>query len=430
MKRILLSFLSALPLLSGLQAAAQDFTVPEGEMLIPLHGQAQLLSNWVQVTWGYYPITQVAGKSITATVTTPEGEVMTVSGKIQDANAEGTQEREVPTTVRNSLAFSGFQTLNWDTMTYEPQLYGTWNIEIPAGIVRVNGVLNPAFSMDFKITGVPKTMPLAEVVFPLSQVSSSVSSVQLMWEDPVTMVDNVRSVDIPVAIDGMPSKFRATGRLMTVVDTGENDNTMTEVQVFHISTNFITYNDGTTVDFLIPEGIVQNEEGEVNESQTVTFFLYPLAESVFTPEEGTTLGSADAEMTITWPGAISVERNFDNNMPIIARLSDRTSEDLILTPMIPEEGDFVILDLGDLPEGRCEIVIPEGYFLITLEDSGDGTGKAMNYEILVNYMIGEETGTEIILKDSVAAPAYNLQGQPVKEPRKGIVIINGKKVVL
>ena len=430
MKRLLISFLLGIITLPCFQATAQNFEVPPVEMLIPLDGRAQLLNNWVQVTWGYYPLRQVTGKSITATVTDPNGDVMTVKGTIQDANAEGTQEKDVPATTRNSLAFSGFQTLNWDTMLYEPQLYGTWKLEIPAGIVMINNaVTNPAVEMEFVITGVPKTMPLAWIVSPTSEYVVSLTGAELTWDTPIKMAGGLSSVEIPVAIDGFDTDIAATAQLGELLEVAEGEEPLGMTLLISLEQP-ITYEDGSLVDFLIPEGIVENQEGEVNQSQTPSFSLFELIEGTVNPETESTIAPANAQMTVRWPGALRIQKNGDSYNPILVTpLYETMMGSTEVSPYFPEDADYVEIDLYQFPDGKYEVSIPQEYFLILLQESDAGDIYALSKEITVEYTIGSGSGVNSIDSSDKELRTFDLQGRPIENPEKGIFIERNRKVI-
>ena len=136
-----------------LSAGAQNFKVPEPTLTVPIGGEAELLYNMFQVTWGYYELTENAGEDpMTCTLTMPDGSVKTVKGSIDDANMEGTIAGKAPSTVNNALSFRNFMSLNEETMQLIQQ-YGTFKVNIPAGIVLVNGEPNPEAELSFQITG-------------------------------------------------------------------------------------------------------------------------------------------------------------------------------------------------------------------------------------------------------------------------------------
>lgn len=157
--------IAAVLLTTGLSVnlQAQDFEVPEPTFTVPFNGEAELLYNMFQVTWGYYGITDNMGdEPMECTLTMPDGTVKTLKGSISDANMEGTIEGDAPATSSNALSFRNFMSINDDTMQLI-QMYGTYKVNIPEATVLVNGVPNPEANMQFIIYGENGTGAVNEI---------------------------------------------------------------------------------------------------------------------------------------------------------------------------------------------------------------------------------------------------------------------------
>lgn len=446
MKKIFTLMTASLLLASGsFVAKAQDFQVPDPQIIVPIGGQAELLGDMFEITWGYYGLVDNAGDDpIQVELTFPDGTVKNVKGTITDANKEGEAADgiPVPTTQQNALMFRNFMEFDADEMRYIQQ-YGTYVVNIPAGIVLVNGVENSAAELNFKITGIQEEqqfMAPATLFYPDSYYTSILSSVSIGWDgqeisftDPAIDDNDNEYIDVQVVVDGVPSTF-AKGTINKVMESGPNDDTESEYYILNLYLpDFIFASEATIVDFIIEEGIVENTKGDLNPEQTVTFTLFNLLEGTPDPESGSKLEKGAAEVLVIWEG-IQIS---DVNGDIIARSN---SGDVILPVEQAEEGVGIIIDLSELEAGSYDIIIPEGY-LIFLVEEGIIDKYAMNSEMILEYTIEEEEtdGISSIESTQSSFDVYSINGtsqvrnggrEALKDLKPGIYIINGKKTVL
>ena len=431
----------------GFTANAEEFVVPEAEIIVPLGGEAELLNNMYEITWGYYGLEDNAGDDpITSTLTFPDGTVKTVKGQIADANKEGEIAGEVPTTVNNALMFRNFMTLNEETMMYEQQ-YGTYKVEIPEGVVLVNGVENPAATLYFEITGIQpeeEYMEAATLFYPSSYYTSFLSTVELSWNgEPISFVDGVASTDsngeqyiiIDALIDGM-TPITAKASIYTVYDSGANDQTQATYDVLYIYfDDFIGYFNASTVDIQIPSDIVVNAEGLTNPQQTVTFYLMEQLSATLTPSGDSELEAGKAIVNISWNGILLTPGN-----GFVTLRNIKTGENIYIDPIFAEDNASMSIDLNNVAAGNYELIIPEAYVLILLEESPVGDIYAINEEIVANYTI-LDTSTAIESPDAEdnLYKVYSIDGvyimttgdlQSLRKLTPGIYLINGKKTII
>lgn len=423
---------------TAFSANAQDFKVPDPSFTVPIYGEAELLYNFFQITWGYYELTDNAGDDpITCTLTMPDGSVKTLKGSIDDANMEGTLEGKAPTTENNALSFRNFMQLDQETMQYIQQ-YGTYKVNIPEGMVLVNGVENPEVNMQFTIKGTKeiKYMNEAQMVYPTSSYLSYASAIQLYWKDQeIYFVEDVESLPLVADIDGKPVDCLAS---IQQVEGGNEDGTgYFSMDVLYIVFNdFISYTDGTYLTVSLPEGIIANAQDEVNQSQSIELTLLPQLTATFAPESNSTLKSEDAFVTISWEG-LSLQPLMGTS--IIAReVQTRTDYNVNIT-----FGDkaTITLDLTSLPNGEYEIIMPEAFLLILTEKGVISDSYAINSDLFANYSIidSESSGIEGISQEAGVYKVYTIDGQLVlstpnfKEVQNlpsGLYIINGKKTLI
>ena len=422
---------------SALQAQAQDFIVPEPTFTVPLYGQAELLYNMFQITWGYYELVDNAGEApITCSLTMPDGTVKTVKGIIDDANMEGTQEGMAPSTVDNALSFRNFMQLDESTMQYI-QEYGTYHVNIPEGMVLVNGVPNPEVNLDFTINGVQEIdyMPKAQMVFPTSAYISFASAIQMYWPNQeIYFVEDITSVELEADVDGKSVGCNAS--IQTVEGGNEDGTDQFSMEVLYIVfDDFISYTDGTYLTVMIPEGLVANADGEVNELQTVELTLLPQIEASLSPADGTTLNSKEALITVNWEG-ISLQPL--QSTTIVARNTESREDETVDVSFGNDAS--ITLDLSTLSEGEYEIIIPEAFVTILTKRGAITDDYAINSEIFATYKIvsGSDSVEELKSKNGVYK-IYSIDGKSIfntadvsvlKDLRKGIYIINGKTVII
>ena len=422
----------------GFMASADDFVVPEAEIIVPINGEAELLYNMFEVTWGYYGLVDNMGDDpISATLTFPDNTVKTVRGTIDDANAEGESQKDVPTTRQNALKFTGFMAMNDDYQLI--QQYGTYKVSIPEGVVLVNGVPNPPANLSFKINGSGNegdVMSQGTLAYPATNYTSFLSVVELTWGgQPISFVNGAESVDLQVMVDGEPSD-PFTARIEIIQDSGENDDQLTELTVLYIMVDpFLTYMDATSVEINIPAGLVQNEASETNPGQTLEFTLLPTLGAVASPTDNSTLYTSDPVVTLSWNG-LSVTPN----SPVITARQANSNTEYKLTPIYLEDKAAVSLSLASLPIGDYNILVPEASFIILIEENIIGDKSAINQEVYLTYSLKEGTTTGVKeLQTLDSYKVYSLDGvklmetsdyEVVKSLSPGIYVINGKKVIV
>ena len=176
----------------------------------------------------------------------------------------------------------------------------------------------------------------------------------------------------------------------------------------------------------LPEGILMNAAGEVNQEQMFKIESTGLATGVVTPESGSIFETGeDVIITITYDGV--VEQNYSEDAPVIVTNYDDYDEALQWTPgVLYINENSVVINLGsELEEGLYYVDFREGQILV------DGVENAA-----IEYMftVGDDsTGINAIESgDTAAKTIYNLNGVKVNENNlgKGVYIINGKKVVI
>lgn len=147
---------------------------------------------------------------------------------------------------------------------------------------------------------------------------------------------------------------------------------------------------------------------------------------------------ADNVITATWADATNLTINTDMYLTIEGvGEAGAGFKPLVLTKEVSVGGkddSQLIVDLSGLqpsvlPTGSYKLIIPENYLTLTSGANDYGNQTAVYTFEFVN---GNETGgiQQIGTEAGQATTVYNLNGQKVANPTKGIFIINGKKVLV
>lgn len=271
--------------------------------------------------------------------------------------------------------------------------------------------------------------PAAQLTF---EIGPSDAAVEIEWPETVSLID-ADAVEIPVKYNGetvatLTSTYInliASGSsepgIMTMAETGDSGSIM----ILLLGAANLIFEEGEYV-ISIPEGIVENEAGEVNCAQEIKVVYAGLAEGVITPESGTIFTAGeDVILTITFDGV--VEQNFSLDAPVI--VTNYGDYDEILDweeDVVYIEGNSVIINLGnELPVGTYSVAFREGQVTV------DGKLNASIEDY--SFTVEEETeGIESIGSLQGPKEVYNLQGVKVNEGNitSGLYIINGKKVMI
>lgn len=183
--------------------------------------------------------------------------------------------------------------------------------------------------------------------------------------------------------------------------------------------------EGKTISVEIPEGVVENYDGDINPAQEMVFHLMPTyMEYTFSPDSGATLEDG-----------LTVKVDFGGNpierlqAEIEARTYEPTYRVYVLEfgkDVTVNEDNELLISMAGLPSGYYELVIPEGYMMIEVEGE-----KFLSPDIWLEYdILNDFSGIGSVTASDCEETVYTLHGLQVKgQPAKGIFIVNGKKVV-
>lgn len=441
-----ITFLSlALLTLSAFNAKAQ---APEGELVMPRPVQEYFYGQ-ISVTWGFYEITDNMGNEpMQGTLTYPDGSTVTKNGKIQDGDLDANP-GTTPTTENNVLNFTGFIQYDSDLRPIDPQ-NGVYKFNVPAGtvLIDIDGEMipNPETELTFKVTGPNEIeyMSQAEMVYPASKYTSYLSSIQLNWTDQkISFTDiaetiisdnDTEIIEIDYDIDGITTGV-ALGYISEIEGGNEDQTGQFTMYVLTIDfPDYISYLDGTFVTVYLPEGVVENEEGEINPSQEIEVNLYPQQEATLNPTNGSSLMQDSAIVTFTWEG-ISLETTQGTTLTAINEMGD----EFMVPVTLSEDAASMTADMTQLPLGKYEVTLPEAFVLILTEENIIQSQYAINSEMYLEFTIEETDGIKNISINNNKLEIYSINGVNVlnttnpdslKSLRPGIYVINGKKTVI
>lgn len=173
----------------------------------------------------------------------------------------------------------------------------------------------------------------------------------------------------------------------------------------------------------VPSELVKNADGKVNDLVEADFEMEAQVEE--SDVEATVVVEA-AQIIISWNELpISI---YDNYAEIVITNTE-DAEDVLTFKMnegavISQDGKSIEVTIAEdalAYQGKYVLTIAEGSFLI----NETGYNQAVSYAFTYTY-----SGVSSIGAVDNDAVIYNLQGQKVTNPTKGIYIINGKKVAV
>lgn len=184
---------------------------------------------------------------------------------------------------------------------------------------------------------------------------------------------------------------------------------------------------GSTVTVIIPENVVKNAEGAINPAQEFVFEIMPtFTEYSLDPESGSTL-SDNYVVTVTFGGNaieyLQAEVRAMTYEPEYKDVKLSFGEEVTIT-----ENNELRIDLSSLEAGDYEIVVPEGYVVVTVDGE-----RNLSPDIWLEYTLeSKDSGVQSIASDGVKA-IYSIDGRRVSNLDKaepGIYVIGGKKVIV
>ena len=185
-----------------------------------------------------------------------------------------------------------------------------------------------------------------------------------------------------------------------------------------------------------------NMFGQTITANDVTIEPGKTAEVTFTITADTK--AAIAEFKLALPEGIAIQFDEDEDDYVYELGSAMTVKTHAATIKKQESGAFYVLVSNSA--GKEFKAAAGDYLTVTLEAAADAkSGEAVMKDIILgdieakqmntvteakfNITVGGGTGISSIEADNADAPAFNMAGQKVNKGYKGVVIMNGKKVV-
>ena len=317
---------------------------------------------------------------------------------------------------------------------------GTYNFEIPTGylIVGDNAISG---SKGFSYT-VWEGLKEGEILQGPAPVAQYVNNIEIYYgEDIEFAVADVPAIGVYEGFYDVfndptfyiPATNVSIAEILYSDEAGEpavgeigSDNAE-EIKVLYLDIESVF--EGKTGDYtiVIPEGLVKNNDGSLNPLQIIEFKLRAVAD--IQPEF--TLNGE--EISILWNG-VSYISNYEG-VEAYLEYPDGSKEVIAMYDQMSVSGfNTVVVDLaGMLTEnGAYTLVIPEGYLNLEV-----GNDMMINGDVMFQfeYEDGQTSAVNALNSDVKAVDGvYNLQGVKVGDSlnglRKGIYIINGKKVFI
>lgn len=420
----------------------------------PSAGVVSNLSNQIYVRWGEGDLPD-AGLTPSLDFYGNYLERLTDLGKqVKFTLPDGTVEYPLAGT-QNSLEDSGDGitpilgsvlgvTLDYNSYTSP----GKYTLNIPAGYVNVkvdryNMVPCEEVNLEFYIEGLE--MDNAELLNPVISASEMYWSVELTWNETVSLVD-AANLEIPVSYNG-ESVGGLNASQINLVQSGADEPAVTLLAetgdsgdiLYLLLSSSTAYKGEGTYTFELPANMVVNSQGAFNKAQTINIEVVDaLAIGEINPLSGAEFVVGEPVIIIiSYEGAEVVEQNYSEDAPLL--VTDYADFDEEYTWANEEvlliEDNMVIINLGsNLHPATYSLTFRPGQVLV---DGVENEG-ILDYIFTVKTRepSGDETddpsGINSIKAEIANGNVYTLQGVRVigNHLAKGIYIVNGKKVVV
>lgn len=284
----------------------------------------------------------------------------------------------------------------------------------------------------------------ANLVYPSGlYVSMPPGSVTVSWEnqefklvDPATdeYGDEYATVYLQL---GDSEKYDVNAYLMYSFGNPDdpNDEDIWNLDIALYNVDDIWSFDGNTMTLSIPEGIVINKEGELNPAQELVFSIMPTFTSyTYTPESGETI---DSDFVVK----VSFEGNPIEYLQasVSAMVYDPTYKNIPLEfgkEVTIKGDDELLIDLSSLESGEYELVIPEGFVMVTADDT-----KYLSPDIWLEYTLenNQDSGVTAAEVENGSLSVYTTDGVKLLQTSDkkvfdtlpaGLYIIDGKKILI
>lgn len=194
--------------------------------------------------------------------------------------------------------------------------------------------------------------------------------------------------------------------------------------------------EGDIITVEIPEGVVANQSGDINPAQELVFYLVPtLLDYTVTPESGETVGDSDLTVKISFGGnpieRLQAEVRAMTYEPAYRDIALEFGKEVTLS-----DDNEIVISLASLESGEYELVVPEGYVLVTENDQ-----QYLSPDIWLEYTVENngQSGIASVISSGEGVSVHTIQGHEVlrKADSKditrlpaGIYIVNGKKILV
>ncbi|MCD8290359.1 MAG: hypothetical protein LUC91_02530, partial [Prevotella sp.] len=324
---------------------------------------------------------------------------------------------------------------------------GTYTLYIPEGFFYVGddqNSLSPEITATYTVTGETSVLTYSpaegEEVDAINSISITANqNVGFLLDDETLAEANITVKDLNGEVVATVVDYESIDN-QDEVDADETG----EVELITNGVKLIldkTITAAGQYHYLIPDSILTwgdarqaraAGEATYNEAITITFrvtgALEVDGELTCDPADGSIVASLE---TITVSCEDGVAPSYSGDEITITVNGEAYTGTIDCEPVEPE-GDFdpyiectITLSDAITTEGTVVVTIPEGYFIY-------GENDANSEEIVLNYTI-DSTATGIngvTLNTNGNNLYYNLNGQRVSSPTKGIYILNGKKILV
>ena len=288
---------------------------------------------------------------------------------------------------------------------------GTVNIVLPEGLVKTTtGAISPAFDLTYYLGGMDVVSPAIFTPEEGAKFLPGEAVVYAEWNGyRVTAVNGGVTANL-LDEEGEVSESISISKGELSIEDGK----------LRINLNSLP---AGSYQMWVQQGTVTLGEDAINADAPYAFTIaMPEPEGPEATDIVPNVNMADGKITVSWNGN-DIELTDEFSLTIV---NNDNGEEVNIEDgavSVDENGNLVIsLEELELEDGNYTLTLAEGS--VNIDEDGEIT---YNRELVYDF---KTSGVNGIVSGSTEAIYFNLDGQRVRNPQKGIYIINGQKVLI
>ena len=288
-------------------------------------------------------------------------------------------------------------------------------------------------------------MDPATLVYPSGTfLSMAPSSVSVAWDDQeISLVDPATDdfgdqyvtaiLQLGDALQAIPVKAYILYSFGNPDDPDDSDIWQLDLALYEVDELWDFT--GPVMSIMLPEGIVRNNAGDINPNQTIEFEIVPTyTDYTLSPESGSTLTSDNLNVTVGFGGnPIEYMQSYVTVMSYEPTYKETRLE--MGKEVTINDRNEIVIDLKSLPSGYYEMVVPEGFVMVTVDGE-----RRLSPDMWLEYTIENDgSGIQPAGNREQGLDVYSIQGIRVMNAADkdsldrlpaGIYVVNGRKVII